>query len=518
MPDLTTNFDPTIPMGIKPPDQSQTNPLTTIGNFANVQDKLNQIKLFQQTFAARQKAGEILATAPSLDEGLTALMKDPLTAPFSGEILNQVRQSMLSQLQFQGTEQEQAQNGFMAVMKALTPAMNDPTMFSSLVDAQLATLSPAAKARVVPAMESIKKGLLGDLPSDPSEARGVFNRRLAGLLAGAGITNDTIRGLTGTPAPEVKTGPFGSGGAEVPYQTGGPVYGGGPQVQLLGQGQSQGPGGEASANGLGSPATAPTGPISGPTITQQEYYKREAEIGADIESTISQISENVPLQLKRMDQIIDTMKHTKMGGFADIRGQLAKVLQGFRDLGANGITQADIDEVAGGNMASLQEFKGLIKRLATQQLSLDAKGQGRVMLPEVQGALESLSETQDPKAILSILNYTRAAYQFQYDRAQKLPQFKKLLANKDPSVAGLSLANYNQWYNNTYSPETLPEATPGGLQLGPKGGEGIIGLDSEARAQNTRYETPDDVVKAYKAKLISYDEAEKILKEQFGGK
>lgn len=265
-------LDPNIPLAAHAP--AGANPLGMVGQFAQIQNQLNTARLFRQTFAARQMAGQILAGADPNDPeaGIRALMSNPQTAPFAGEIINNIRGAQATLLSMQGEQQKQAQSGLEGFMKMLPGVMADPSQFNALAQANMATLSPTAQARVAPAIDSLRQALTGGLPTEPGAARAVFNNRLNGLLVAGGVSPDSIRAITGTPTTinlggRVVAGvqaPAIAGGAFIPAsslatsltpqvaQPGGVVVGGG------GAGAYSAPG---PANAL-APSAAPRTPVT----------------------------------------------------------------------------------------------------------------------------------------------------------------------------------------------------------------------------------------------------------------
>lgn len=289
-------LDPTIPLGVRPvAAPAQVNPFEMIGQWAQIQNAMNQNKLFQQTFAARQKAGMILANAPDLETGLSALMQDPITAPFAAETINSVRQGQLTLTQLQGAIQTQSKDGLEAFMKALPTVFADPTedTWNGITNATLSTLSPQARARVEPAIGSLKRALMDGLPDDPAAKKATFGQRLTGMMLASGFTPDGIKQLVGT-NKELDLGGAIQPGRTIPEQLGGgfapsgPAYGkglapqivtgpGGVPIPVGGENNLLGP---VQANGLqpGVPQGAePSGPInalggtasSGPPVTAQ---------------------------------------------------------------------------------------------------------------------------------------------------------------------------------------------------------------------------------------------------------
>jgi len=499
MPDFM-GLDPKIPLGVHagaPPAAGGEaggfgqlgQVLGLVSKQAEIANQQNQNKLFQQTFAAKQRAGEIMAHAPSVSAGLDALVKDPVAGPFAGEYVMQMREAQMTQAQMgliatqrEGAVQEQSLNGYHAVLQGLA-GTEDPSLLGPQIDAYLKTLSPQARARVAPAVSGVVKSLTEGLPDDPAAARDEFNSRKMGIaIASGNLAPDTAYALTGQLRPSIQT-VTGPNGETQQVIVGGPanskpdylnnsvtgVSAYDPANPLVGAPGHQGAASGTNALGGGPAAANPRVLAVGPTAEQGEINKSLGEAAGDIQKDMSTVAATIPLQITRMNQIVDALSKFQSGGFADIRSEGGKILQGLRNAGLT-IPQDMIDKVANGSIANSQEFTGLVKQLATAQLSIIAKGQGRVLKPEVEAALAQLDQTQDPNAVIGILNNIRAQYQVAADQSQKFIQFKRELAKapsaQDPSVRGLHLADFHQWYNEQFQPDKLPTSL-GGLNIGP---------------------------------------------------
>lgn len=197
-------LDPSLSLDLTPINQTQGGGLASslglVGQFAQIQNSLNQNKMFNQTFAARQKAGQIIAASPDLNTAFQNLTQDPEVAPFAGTIINEYRQGMLAQTQQQGEQQTQAQNGLQAVLKSIPGAVSSPSMLGALVTSQLGALSPQARARVEPAANAVVQSLtdgLDKLPQDQAMAE--YRKRIAGIATSVGIGSDQFAVAAGKP-------------------------------------------------------------------------------------------------------------------------------------------------------------------------------------------------------------------------------------------------------------------------------------------------------------------------------
>lgn len=493
--------DPTISLGIKPAGSKENplgNPLELAGRFATIQNQLNQNKLFQQTFSARQKAGQILATSPDLETGLKNLYADPLTAPFAPEIVSSVRQGMLAQTQQYGELQTQALKGFDSFMKAAPGAIANPQSFDKLTDAYLATLSPQVREQVRGAIGNVRESLTAGLPSDPIKASAELRKRFAGLSTSAGVSPDVFATAAGKPsqidvggglqfgmtdstsgsfaptnqvgktvAPGVHSGPYGEGGAEVPFVVGGDAT---TQNPLLPNARPLHGGGGANALGL-----------SGPTQQDKAYNEKSGSEAADLQAEMSKRGERLPTDLKRIDIMAKSLTDFQAGGGAEVRAALAKLMQGAKNAGADFITQEGIDKVANGSLAGTQIFNAQVKPMVIGALKEAAQGTGRVMRSEVDAFINMMNSTTDPKAIMTLLNQAQFALQVGYDQSQKFTEFKSLLSKKDPAVAGLDKSDFFSWYNKNYSHFKLPDSNANGMALDERPASDARGVGAKGR-------------------------------------
>lgn len=193
---------------------------------ANIRNLMNQNAIFQQTFQAKQRAGQIMATAPSVDEGLKRLQADPLTASFAPELMNSYRQLDLTNTQVQSAQQGMNTTGFHEVMKALPSAYTDMGSFQKAMAARLGTLSPMTQDYLnkTGVVSSLQSALFDGLPDDPTQKASEYRRRWNALMLGADFTPDSINAITGKNA-QVDTGtgiqptverPTALGGGQVP--------------------------------------------------------------------------------------------------------------------------------------------------------------------------------------------------------------------------------------------------------------------------------------------------------------
>lgn len=492
-------IDAEIPLGFNSP---QANPFAVVGQFAQVQNAINQNRLFQQTFAAKQKMGQILATAPDAESGWDQIMKDPQVAPFAGEALNSWRSAQLAMTQQQGEQQKQATDGFSAFIKMMPSLAADPTQAGNIAASTLKLLSPTAAARVAPAMQDIYRSLTDGLPQDnPAAFKAGFNQRAAAMVLSGGFGPEVNKALYGTPGtqdtggsivptlqlppqfgpgmvagpgtltktlpPTLTSGPFGEGGAEKPVIMGGaPNALAGPTPNQTGVNPLTGSSPSVPSGGSFETRAFESGP-QGPSQAQTEANKAAGKMTGDIQSDMMASQKDLPAAVKRLDMMNDALTHFQAGGGAQFRTSAAKVLQGFKNAGLD-IDQKTIDKVGNQDLASSQIFESEVRPQVITELKQAAQGTGRVMRSEVDAFMKMMDSTTDPKALTGMLNQVRYNIAVGHDQANKYVKYKSLLDTRDPSVQGYGPSDFYTWYNN--QPQVLPTATGSGINLAPVGG------------------------------------------------
>ncbi len=417
------------------------NALGMVGQFANIQNALNQNALFQQTFAARQIAGEIMAAAPDLETGLLQIQRNPATAAFAQQIASGVRQTQLTLTQLEGEQQKQAQSGLEGFMKSLPAIAADPSQWSSVVKANLATLSPTAQSRVAPAMESIRQGLTDGLPTDPAAARQIFNQRLGGLMIAGGVPPDSIRALSGALPPQVvqTTGPQGE---PVTRVIGGPAIGTG-----IGGGGVESGGAVTGAGRVGT-GIGPGGVVAaGPAEAQKSYFGDIGKTGAAYETELNNSVSAMQQQRRNISEIVDAAKEAQTGGGAGIRMKLGTALQ------ALGVQNSVVDSWANGSLPASQVIDKLSLNNMTGQLRQAFQGMGgsRVNMQEFVAFLNKNPQLlTDPRAMVKIFNLWNDFYRRDFAEQQAL--------NKAKDEPGFNMSKWPaRWAASDYMQKFAPQ-------------------------------------------------------------
>lgn len=470
--------DPTIALRVAPaeaPSGPAFNPFEMISKLAQTRATMLEVQNAQQTLAAKQRAGQLMANAPDLESGINAMQKDPSVAGFAPDILASLAGVNSSLVAAAGQRQAQSESGLGTLLKSISAGINDPSMVKTAAYGALQTMSPDARKAMLPAYTQIVHSLTDGLPADPELARPIYQRRLAALSLSAGLSPDTVRASTGTVAPSQTLAPVGEGGAMVPVQLGGPVTGPSASGVVGGDGTAgnslalpPGPGQSDLTAPVASPAQ-----IKGQTQQQQAASSAKGAQAGELSAEMAAASD-IALPLKKINMMTDALSQFQSGGGAETRTQLGTSLQALKNAGLP-VSQDTIDKVANGSLQYSQLFDSEIKPFLVKQLTDAAAGQGRVTKTEVDSFITSMDSTKDPATVMKLLNQAKYSLQIQYDKSQKYLDFKKALKNDDPSVSGLDENDFPEWYIHHFDPEKLPQATGGGLGLGPAPIDSAIG-------------------------------------------
>lgn len=260
-------INPSLALDVTPP--ATTNPLGLAQSAAGTISALTQAKQFQSEFAAKQRAGQIIAASPDYDTAASALQRDPLVSAFAPEAVGQMRAAANSELTYQGEGQRQGLEGVGVLGKQLPAGILDRGAIPALVSTAIANAkSPAAKASLGTFLDAFHTSMTEGLPSDPAATQAEQSKRLVAFGSAFGATPDqfaavmprpgTVATNTGTQvgtfAPAALGNAFAPAGGSptsfVPAGLGPQVAGAGQAV--VGGGNTLGGGGGAAASNGGA--------------------------------------------------------------------------------------------------------------------------------------------------------------------------------------------------------------------------------------------------------------------------
>ncbi len=432
--------DFSVALGVKTPELHPGNALGAVNDIAGLQKTLTELQGTRLTLAAKQKAGQIMATAPSLDEGIQALHQDPEVSGFIPDVIATLQSVSSAQTAQAGERQTQATSGLNAVMSGLLPALNDPSTFDADIAARMPTLSPSAQQAVTAALPGLRKSLFDGLSKDdPALAAQQYQQRLAALMVGSGLSPDGVRAATGTLPPQV-INTTDSEGRPVTMQVGGSMTGGSEGVISKG------------------PTTAEAAQLASEGLTAGETTKE-----------MSAISENLPGALQTINNAVEMLGKIKPGGGADLRVNAGKALQFFKNAGATGITDDLINQVANGDLAASQTLTAVMRNFVTNQLKEASQGTGSGRIKsEVDAFLSMADITTDPGALANILNMAEKSLRLEYDRAKTYQEFQKEVKVPGSEASAYGPSGFFNWYDSTHlNLSDLPTATDSGQTMEP---------------------------------------------------
>lgn len=191
--------NPMVPFDNRVPPPVLPDMFGRMEQMANIRNLMNQNNLFQQTFQAKQKAGQIMATAPDVNTGLQRLQADPTTAAFAPELMNTYRQLDLTNTQVQGAQQTMYSSAMHDIMQSLPSAYMDMTTFDKAMSARIGAQSPMTQQYLkdTGAVQSLRSALFDDLPQDQTNAAKAYKMRWNALMLGAGFSPETVSGIAG---------------------------------------------------------------------------------------------------------------------------------------------------------------------------------------------------------------------------------------------------------------------------------------------------------------------------------
>lgn len=374
----------------KPPAPPQLNPVTaieTLQGFMSLQGSMNQLKVFQRDFAARQKAGQIIANAPDLESALKTMMQDADVAPNAVEIINQYRQMQntmadidLKQTETSGKKQEVFNSALEHSMKLVMPnlfANPTPKTWENGIAGALAGVSPLVKDDVAKALGSFGAVLTDDLPPERAAAKAALSNRLAPFILGSGFSAEAFDKLVATnelldlgsgiqpgvrepaykgggftpsgpfipkPAAEhVITGPFGPGGAETAVTVGG----GNPFAP------------KGAAGGRGAPL--------GLSVASKNFLEDQGKAANTYIDNLNQRVNVGGQVMYRFKNLIPLLDKAYTGGLSSVRTELATAAQGI------GASPEIISKIQGGSdndaLAAAQLLQKAFVRNSADQLT-----------------------------------------------------------------------------------------------------------------------------------------------------
>ncbi len=392
-----SRLDPAIPLAAGQGNSMLGgNPMGMFQGFAQIQNMLNQNRMFQQTFAAQNAAGEIMATSPDMATALQRMQGSGMGA-FMIPTMNAVREYQKTTAELAGAYQTQSNSGMEAYSKGLAAVYANPgnaeELWNEAAVRGMANLSPEAKAGAAPYIKAGQQAIFDNLPADPAARSQMIQQRVLGQMAGAGIGPDTLYGLTGRMKPTFETA-VGLQGQPIPFVAGGSPFGGGPGAPAgAGGGNAMMGGGGAAGGGV---PMSPLG-FTGPTTYGASRYKQISDAADTLDSTVRQGQNTMEV----IQEARNALQSFKPGGLASTYQQVAQFAQGL------GASPALVDRIGNGDLGASQEFNKLMLQAVIPQIRQGLEGTaGRLAVQEFNAYLERNPNIEtDPRTINQMFNW-----------------------------------------------------------------------------------------------------------------
>ena len=448
--------------------QSQQNPLATLGQFAGIQNQLNQNTLFQRQLQANTLLGQYAQQSIDpqsgqldLDKFQNLSLSNPLTAAYGATAVNNIRQGQLFKLQAGGEQYNQSTKALGQLQLDLASAKT-PDMLPAMLQARAGTLPEYLR----PGFMSAANGLIDALKAPQGNGQLVdqatYDQRRS-VLAGEGnmsaeaqrqafgITGTQLRGLPGggqatvgtlqdaaTGALTAKGGmiPQGMsasdaaspafsqalpGGATAPvlkgsYVGSGGLLTGGTGAQAAPQSGAALPQGYSSGGSIVPPGK----PLTQLPSAWDNFYKGTGPIAEqknEIDNTLTSANQLEP----QLNRLLELSNLTPTGGGTNFRNHIGQLAQAF------GADEATTDKIQSllktGNdndaFAAAQELRKYAIQANTGVLRQFLTGLGKMTNLEFKTIQDNfLSPDTDPKAFNNITKFMLGAIQLTRQQQQ----------------------------------------------------------------------------------------------------
>jgi hypothetical protein len=496
----------------QPGGVGMADPLGMMNSLMDFQNKSNQNRQFQATFMANQALGEVMANAPSLEEGVAQALKNPLIAGFAREGVNTATELIQRQaatkmlgVQTAAAKTKLGQDSFLNVTMAGLQGADDPANWNKYFDSAMSGVDPAAMDFVKPRVDALKAGIAAKIQglnlSDPAQAAQA-QKSIQSLIGAGYIGAGGDRERLNTVLPSVQVGPdglpirtpsqIGAGRGEVPSlmqqqgaaqptqaaPTPGPINPTTNQPTVVNPDTSSlfvtHPNGSVALNIRGQPVFRNTGLEEQNKILSQDFAGKEREQFIAAGNTI-----NLSLQMDRAADDLNTKGGwygTGIGGA--FRGQLANLKETIEHAMGHQLTGPDTDlpEIN----ADISQINKIHNTMAFTLMS-QFEGKGREALGTLMTASNAVPGMENTPLAFKVINAgIRAMSEWEVKRRD----FKEAWL-RNPKSGGTLIGADEDFYRQV-PPEALAaqELQKFGMTLNPKGGLTFTSDDAIERAWN----------------------------------
>jgi hypothetical protein len=469
MPDAS-GINPSISLGVAPPGggAAPVNPLAAISTLSEVQNRLNQNKLFQQQFQANQAIGQIFATERDPEVAIQKIMNSPW-ASFAMPAIANYRQAASTQRDIAGKRTEQNQTALQSYLKNSAAAANDPSLLPGIADRSIAGLDPIIRNDAAPLIRSASAATMQGVDLKTPEGMKKYQSNLLGQMTASGITPDVAYSLMGMTPPAIRDVTTDLGQTQ-PVQTGG-LKGNVATPLTMEQGGAATP--SANALGVAAPSAAapPSAPIASPTLAGKEYTTKRVGDMAQYEQRLDDSVVSGASQRRQIDEMMVAAKEAQFGAGAELRMKFAQAMQ------ALGINNSEVDKMANGSLPATQvaDKIALTNVLSQARQRLQGNRGSRLNMQEfTQLVSKNPSVTTDPRAMLQIFNLWNDFYDRNVAEQQGLDEYK--------SKGGDITRWPTVWANSDYMKKFAPKERISG--------EGMKGVPQTGEPKATHFWVP----------------------------
>lgn len=441
MPSAPSNFDPSIPLQVK-------GPLDNLGGLEGAIGLAGRLQLGKMAQQSIGPDGTV-----DYDKLLSSAAQDPFTVQY----INPLRQAQLTQRQITGLVQTQNAQNWKDINTVFASSANNPAMLGPGLAGLLSRIPVANRPAAMQYIQAIGQGVSqrNGQPIDLSTPQGQadFKANLLPLAAAADM-NATQMGIANLPPSAVAMGYTSPTEAYKPTQTGldpfaNVVTGTAAQFARRATGTTPpSPVGGNALGGTGAPNTT-LGPNGQPPgiVTQlgpgeQKRYDNAADYEQDLNKAVDSLR---PIALAMKVERAASQQF-QMGGGAEQRAAVGKMLQGLRDAGFP-LPESLIEKVANGSIADTQSFQAAMTPIIMGQYKSGVQGTGRGFMVEVDQYLKKYPNIgTDPRAYETISNMLSTGFDQLVNQQQQLPVFRSLLA-EGKLPRGTTIADFPRWYN-----------------------------------------------------------------------
>lgn len=396
--------------------------LAMVGQFAQIQNAMNQTRLFNERWQAMHAAGELYASSPDPETGYARVMASPY-APYVGDFLTQMRQARLLDIQAGKETASAADTALTAAYKATFNAALDPHMTRQQFDSFAAPVINGIPPGPIRDAAARQWGAYGESLFGGATPQQRQQKAVAMAMA-HGLSPEQMYSAAGAVAPSVQTF-TGPQGQQIPGVLSGGGLMGPPsfqQIPLMGGqqptgGQPQGgplapTGGQGQTGGGLMPGGAASGGIVGPTIEQKAYAEENPKQLFAYQDKLDERVKAGGLLMQQVAQVRDLMKKVPTGPETSWREPAANFLSSL------GVSDDLVNKVRGGDFASGQELAKYFLQTAVGQMAQQLPAGSRFNLREFEAAIKSNPNVaMKPEAVDGILNYWTKLYQI--DQAEQ---------------------------------------------------------------------------------------------------